>query len=211
MNWREKVLTAGAIVFLCWAGWDIWSFAPSVERIASERARLVEHNAMRRQLLEEIASTPRLIEASPKIENRARADALEAQLKASRARGAELARSFIAPEDLPRVLEQLVVDRTGLNLVEIELRAPTVRQLNGSTIQLGGQSADLGIQLPKAQLFEHHAELTVQGAYQEVLHYLALLQNSRWRFFYSSINYSVQEYPQALVTLHLYTLSTNEG
>ena len=47
--------------------------------------------------------------------------------------------------------------------------------------------------------------------YLATLRYLKAIENMQWRFYWGGLNYTVDEYPNAHVTIVLYTLSLNEG
>jgi len=62
-----------------------------------------------------------------------------------------------------------------------------------------------------AGVYQHAVELRVSGNYNQILHFLIALERLPWRFYWQSLDYKVEHYPNAEVTLRVYTLSSEEG
>jgi len=209
LNLKEKLLIVLALLTAGWAAWDVWSYGPLLadnNRSASTLSQLEAHH---KALLDEIELTPNIIRSSPRLEVQARVTAQQDRRAQSRLQLARLAENFIKPDELPRMLEQLLVESGGLTLVQVNLKAPSSYALTASVAQSPGLAKPS--MLRRARLLEHHAELIVKGTYHDVVEYLGLLRRSPWRFFYSSFDYNVQKHPVATATLQLYTLSFSEG
>lgn len=52
--------------------------------------------------------------------------------------------------------------------------------------------------------------LTLKGSYSSVFDYLKKIESLKWSVFWQDVSYSVDAYPSAVVTIHLYTLSIIE-
>lgn len=52
--------------------------------------------------------------------------------------------------------------------------------------------------------------LTLKGSYTSVFDYLKKIEALEWSVFWQDVKYQVDQYPQAIVTIHLYTLSIIE-
>lgn len=206
LNIRETLLTIVSLLFVTWAVWDTWSYQPELKRIAKLEAGLVQENGRQADLLKAIRSTPERIANHPRLKQQRRNEKLQAQLADVESESRRLASTFIAPDELPKILEHLVAETSGLTLVDVTLRAPTPYK---SSIAVGEQASDDDSpgSGQDVRLRAHHAELVVTGGYHEVLAYLRELGDSKWRFFYSSLDYETQEYPDAKVTLRLFTVS----
>ena len=203
---RETVLIIASLLFVGWAVWDTWSYQPELKRIAKLEAKLRQETRRQADLLRAISSTPERIANHPRIKQQQRNEKLRAQLANAEAESRRLATTFIAPDELPDVLEQLVAGTSGLTLVDVTLRAPTPYEPS-SRVEKKPSGEDLPDPGQGVRLRAHAAELIVTGGYHEVLAYLNELGDSNWRFFYSSLDYETQEYPDAKVTLRLFTVS----
>ncbi len=101
---------------------------------------------------------------------------------------------LIAAERMPQLLEQLLADSGQLQLVQLTSLPP-------EPLLVGAKARNL---------YQHGLRLQVEGSYFEVHHYLRALEGLPERFYWRSLDYRVTEYPNARVTLELYTLSTSK-
>ena len=60
-------------------------------------------------------------------------------------------------------------------------------------------------------LYRHGVELTVEGSYADLLAYLQALETMPQRVLWGGVQLKVEQYPKALLTLRLYTLSLDRG
>ena len=55
-----------------------------------------------------------------------------------------------------------------------------------------------------------HLKKVLKGDYSSVFDYLKKIEALQWSVFWQDVKYSVDVYPQAVVDIHLYTLSIIE-
>ncbi len=60
------------------------------------------------------------------------------------------------------------------------------------------------------RLYRHSVSVTMRGRYLDILRHLRLLENMKYHFYWDSMDYTVEKYPYATVTIVLYTLSVNK-
>ena len=61
------------------------------------------------------------------------------------------------------------------------------------------------------QVFEHGLVLEFQGDFFSTLKYLRFLEEISGTFFWDAVRFRQVEWPEALVTLEIHTLSSNAG
>jgi MSHA biogenesis protein MshJ len=54
-------------------------------------------------------------------------------------------------------------------------------------------------------------EIVVQGGYMDMMNYMAALEAMPWQLFWGRAKLSVDEYPNATLTLTLFTLSLDKA
>lgn len=59
-------------------------------------------------------------------------------------------------------------------------------------------------------LFQHTATIKLAGSYQQLHHYLTMLEQSPWQLFWDQLDYKVTSYPNAEIVLRVHTISSNE-
>ncbi len=61
------------------------------------------------------------------------------------------------------------------------------------------------------ELFRHGIEVRFEANFHTTLSYLETLEDLKWRFYWHNLNYEVQEFPTAIVTLEIHTFSRDPG
>ena len=174
-----------------------------------------------------------LLDATKKIENRtveatqqinqyqAEKQTVEAQLSVGvdRAKKAQLNRlqnelgelnseieesvvAMIPPRLMPDVLEQVLLESKGLKLLSLE-NQPVVAVLEP-------QEADEEQSTVSESLYNHNVILKVSGDYMSVIEFFNRLALLPWKFYWDDLNYQVDEYPNAIVTLKVRTVSMSK-
>jgi MSHA biogenesis protein MshJ len=67
-------------------------------------------------------------------------------------------------------------------------------------------TAEAGI----ASIYRHGVEITVAGTYPDMLHYMTQLEAMPWQLYWGEARLQAESYPQALLTLTLFTLSLDK-
>ena len=104
---------------------------------------------------------------------------------------------FVAADKMPELLINLLNEQENVQMVEFNV-AP--RQ----TVQFGNG------ELQSVALYRHNMTLIVEGSFFELRDYLARIQRSPEKVVVTKFRYTVQEYPNAVLTLQLATVSNNE-
>ena len=196
---RERVIIVVTLLTLTWGIWisslggyvidQKVSLTQEIERLAadlklqnSEANRLRQadrpesNNALRRQ--QEIAS---------------------GQLAEQNSAMDVLLRRFVAPEQVPVLLEDMLSQHRGLKLVRI-----TSREVEPLLVV----NAE-GVEVPSG-IFKHPVSIELQGGYLDLVAYLQALEDGTWHFTWRKLEYEVQAYPMASVMLEVETLSRSE-
>lgn len=144
----------------------------------------------------------------------ARLQQLRQQAEQMRTEMKNLGGGLISPDRMPSLLEDILQQHGKLRLVS--LKTVPVNRLNDSSSAAkeeasGHQLKEEKSGLTNAQaIYRHGVEITVQGGYLDLLDYLAQLEAMPWQIFWGRAVLQVREYPQATLTLRLYTLSLDK-
>ncbi len=105
---------------------------------------------------------------------------------------------LISAQKMAHLLEKMLANSQALTLVSVESIAPV------PLLPVEGDfSQDIN-------LFQHGLTLTFSGGYFAVQTFLANLEQMPEKFYWQSMHYQVDQHPNAIVELKLYTLSTNK-
>lgn len=165
------------------------------KRIKDEQAQIARVRADIQRLLTE--ST-----LDPDASRRKRLEALQSQIAELRQAVAGMQRSLISPDKMPSLLEGMLRGSSGLQLTSLKKLSVTSLVENGGQPQ---QAASSGQEI--TGLYRHGVELTVQGGYLDMLSYLAELEQLSPQLFWDDAVFTVDQYPNATMTLRVYTLS----
>lgn len=130
---------------------------------------------------------------------------------------ASLSQGLVSAQQLPELLQQVLVSTT-------ELRLERVRTLPVSELSLAAPAPESSGETQAVReveegdgpdkttgVYRHTVELEVSGDFFEVYAFVQRLESLSWRFYWERLDYRVADYPMATVRLRVYTLSAEEG
>jgi MSHA biogenesis protein MshJ len=110
---------------------------------------------------------------------------------------------LISPQQMSQVLTTILHSETRLSLLSLE-NSPSEALISTAATP----EADPG---PGIQVFKHGFRMVFEGNFIETVYYLRSLEALDGNFFWENLNFRVTEYPNAEVSLDIYTLSTEQG
>ena len=119
---------------------------------------------------------------------------------------------FVPPGQMNELLENLLARHARLRLVSLRSVPPVnLAQAAPQANSTGGQPAEVA-NLPDALgLYKHGVELRLEGSYADLHAWLSQLETSQRKLLWGDVRFSVVEYPRAVMTLTVYTLSTDKA
>lgn len=118
---------------------------------------------------------------------------------------------LVEPGKMASLLEQ-VLNRNGkLELIALNTLPPGLlfeepQATNAAT----AQPVEPGAAVGQKRVFKHGVKITVRGGYLDLLHYLAELEKLPAQMFWGEVSLRVDQHPDAVLTLILYTLSLDK-
>lgn len=149
---------------------------------------------------EQIQNILRRQSADPDADNRHLQQQITAQLATLDRQIAGTVQGLIAPQQMARVLEEVILRQSGLQLLRIESLA--ARPLLEP--QAGEVTASAGI-------WRHGVKMEFAGDYKSALAYVRALQDLPWQLYWDELEIAMEKYPRARITIIVHTLSLNEG
>ena len=210
MTLRERMViflaAAAMLVVFVYSLWIDSEFSKS-NRLSHE---LGQRRAEMTALQQEVAKLANARQSDPDRINREQLAALRAELAKVQSGIAAEERKFTAPDRMRAVLEQLLVKNQRVKL--IALRTVPVVSIAEERASAGAAAAKPGAK-PQAAgrlIFRHGVELTVAGAYLDILVYLADLERLPTQLYWSALEMQ-GEYPTVTIKLTLFTLSLDQA
>ena len=204
---RERVLITLTVLTLTWGLWiaSIGGYViDTKEEVITDITRLSQvlqaEDAERRRL--------RLLDTGPaRVRLEERRDQLERMVATQHSQLEGLLDAFIPPEEVPRLLQDMLRSHSGLQLKQLASHPSEPLIWSGpSELQTeplaGVEDAENAL-----QIYRHPITIELSGAYTDVHDYLSALEASGWRFSWRGLAYEVSDYPKAKVVVEIETLS----
>lgn len=146
---------------------------------------------------------------APDFADRARLERLHEELRQVNEAFAEREKHFANPRQVTKFVEELLARSRALALVD--MRTLPLTDLNGAPLGSvrDDSKRDAGAASSPARtlVYRHGIEITVSGAYLDLLAYLSELEKLPTRVYWGRLELTALEYPTTTLKLTLYTLS----
>ena len=202
---RERVVVMVLSLAVIYMVWDFVIFNPlAVAKAKVDKDLTVVEQKINSMKQEEQAILI-AVNADPDRELKQQVSLLENQITDLDQALAKLSLGLVPVNQLTEILYN-VLQSTGqlqlqslqtLPVEEIALRSETISEETNAVAGAG--------------VFKHRVLLTVKGDYRQLLIYLRYLEQMDWRFYWDELRFIEDQYPNALIELKVYTLSTDEG
>lgn len=214
LNRRERVMVlAAALVLVGFVG-DTLLLAPQrahqvqVERdSARERAELARIDAQLAEMKQKLVADP---DEVPKL----RLKQLAAELSELNAGFQRLERSLVPPDQMARLLEQVMRGTPGIRVVRLQTLAPaSLPEREADAVPAVPAAAADPVAATPAQpaLWRHGVELTVRGSYADLLRYMDAVERLPVRVFFGRAVLDASQYPDVDLRLTVYTLGMDRS
>lgn len=229
LKMREKLLVAGVFLLLLYLVWDIAIASP----MAKQHQKLVSRfDAANRELQLVSAQEKVLVKAlgnDPDAAKRREVLRLGRQLDEANKRLQAMSVGLLSAQQLPDVLHAVLLQSKQVELLGMRSLAPAKLELAKPDVVPEEEdetdnavSAVRGTATPQVNgnsvaeeriigVYKNAVQLQLKGDYFSVVAYLQQLENLPWRLYWDFVRYDVDTYPKAVITLKVYTLSTEKG
>ena len=214
---REQILVmiAGGAILLMLCDqlfWSPLSHSNKQHKTAIESAQ---------QQLDQLKATNAEINAKlaedPDAELRRNIEAINQNLTKQNEKLAALTVDLIPPEEMANVLRSALSERGDLQLLSLhneaaELAFTPKEETDANAAEINTNSdTDEDAEREHVAIYRHGLTLELKGRYFDIVDYLQALEKSHQHFYWEKLDYKVDKYPDAIVTLRVYTLSNRES
>jgi MSHA biogenesis protein MshJ len=212
MSLRERILIflAAALVLITLA--NTLLIKPLLTRQRAMSQQIVLTQAQTSALQAQIQTMVKAGGTDPDAALRARMAELQAKSAESDKALRDIQSGLVSPQQMPTLLEDILQRNRALRLVSLKtlpIQDLAATLSSGDTKSPGKQTQE-GTASELA-VFKQGVEITVEGNYLDLLRYLTAMESSPWRMFWGNAELSVNKYPEATLTLRLYTLSLDKA
>ena len=218
---RERIMVFGAsaalLIFMV-----VYLFVnPQLDK----RKALADTIAQRQQAVAaidaEMAQRMAAHAADPNLQDRVRLERIRQEVQQMRQALQSTQNGLVAPERIVPMLQQLLKQQASLRLVSLATlpsgamgqggHVASKASASASAAAPAGQSpADAEPAKAPAVLYRHGVEIVLRGNYLDMVNYMDAVEAMPSHVFWGKLNMQVEQYPNATLSLTLYTLSLDE-
>ncbi|MGK5037737.1 hypothetical protein [Janthinobacterium sp. LB3P118] len=157
----------------------------------------------------------------PNQQDRIRLERIRQEVQQMRQALQSTQNGLVAPERIVPMLQQLLKQQANLRLVSLATlpsgpmgqggHVASKAAASASAAAPAGQSpADAEPAKAPAVLYRHGVEIVLRGSYLDMVNYMDAVEAMPSHVFWGKLNMQVEQYPNATLSLTLYTLSLDE-
>ena len=203
MSLRERALIFAALAFALVSLINMLFLDPLLAQQKQLSSQVVQQQEKMKEIQAQLGSLLDAKQADEHAPQRERIRQLREQIAQGDAFLKETQDKLVPPEKMADLLEQVLTKNSGLQLVAlntlpvslfIEPNADAAAKMTGT----------------ERQIYKHGVQMTVRGNYADLLQYLTALEKLPTQMFWGNARMNVVRYPNAELTLTLYTLSLDK-
>lgn len=198
---RERAIIMLVMVVLVYGLCDLLFMGALLDFSSRQSSQLASLQQSNSDAQREIENLMALLSGSREATRRERQQ-LSDKLTKIDAELSSAASGFVPATLMPKVLEEMLIATRQLTLIKLE-NIPVEMVAGNSDPDVAGDE-------DSTQLYRHGVEMQLQGGYLATLEYLKQLEQLQWRFQWQALQFEVDEYPTGMVTLEVYTYSTEK-
>jgi len=207
MSLRERAMLFGSVALVVVVAAHVTLF----DRLLTKQKGLIERVARDQSQLkavrEQVQSALKESQAQVRHPDEAAIADLESKIREAEKSVEAKQRAFIAPEELPVLLRQMLGRNPQLKLESLRLLPGTPLQTPGVAASASAPGKPAGAQAG-AEVYRHGVAVTLTGSYFDLLQYLSELEKLPAPLLWGKFELQVEQYPEVKLTLIVHTLST---
>lgn len=198
LSLRERVLVIVMSLAVIAALANFLFFLPLQDQLRAERQQQQEHQRRREQLENELSQ---LQAWQARQEDGSGLVVVEQQLASINQQIQQLSQRMVPPQEMTALLQQLLAREQGMQVVALEKLPLEQPSENGADVPVSAE-------MP---LYRHRLRLSLRGNYFDSLRYLQAMEALPWTVYWDRLEYRVESYPQATLTVEIATLGQEQG
>lgn len=203
MSLRERAWIFAATAFVVVSLINTFFLDPLLAQQKGLSSQVVQQQEKMKETQAQLASLLQAKQADEHAPQRERIRQLREQIAEGDAYLKATQDKLVPPEKMAALLEQVLAKNSSLQLVALNTLPVSL------FIEPSGDVAIKAV-VQEKQIFKHGVQMTVRGNYADLMQYLATLEKMPTQMFWGMAKMSVVQYPNAELTVTLYTLSLDK-
>lgn len=217
---RERVIIFAMLAIFIIATMNAIFIDPLFTRQKQLSAQLKTEQMVATQFQSEIRQAV-MVQSDPDADNRERLKAARQELLQMQAVLLDMQKGLVSPDKMTLLLEDILRRNGKLRLLSLKTLAatdliePVAAQaktgMDKNSAMAAAAKQDAAQNQPaNGAVYKHGVELVLQGGYLDMVNYMAQLEAMPWQLFWGKAKLNADDYPQATLTLTLFTLSLHK-
>jgi MSHA biogenesis protein MshJ len=203
MSLRERALIFAAAAFAVVSLINTFFLDPLLAQQKGLSSQVVQQQEKMKETQAQLAALLQAKQADEHAPQRERIRQLREQIAEGDAYLKATQDKLVPPEKMAALLEQVLAKNSRLQLVALNTLPVSL------FIEPTADAATKAVAQEK-QIFKHGVQMTVRGNYADLMQYLAALEKMPTQMFWGMAKMNVVQYPNAELTVTLYTLSLDK-
>lgn len=204
MTLRERAMIFAAAAFAVVSLINTFFLDPLLAKQKSLSSQVIQQQEKMKETQAQLTALLQAKQADEHAPQRERIRQLRDQIAEGDAYLKATQDKLVPPEKMAALLEQVLAKNTSLQLVALDTLPVTL------FIEPSAADVVNKVVVQEKQIFKHGVKMTVRGNYADLMQYLAVLEKMPTQMFWGMAKLSVVQYPNAELTLTLYTLSLDK-
>ena len=216
LSLRERGIVIVAVIGVLYMGWNTFLWQPVKKENQKQVKQIKKWHGQIEDIDKKISVVSTSMTKSEDADVMSRIDNLKSEIQNINAIKKDITVGFIRPAQMPEVLKGLLKKEPGLTLVRLDsLGAESLFPQKQAATEAEGSPKEgdtaKTTSMPSPKIYKHGVILEFKGDYKSTVSYLRNLESLPWKFYWDGVGYEVLEYPEALVTVNVFTLSLDKG
>lgn len=203
MSLRERALIFAAAAFALVSLINVLFLDPLLAQQKRLSGQVVQQQEKMKEIQAQLGALLQAQQNDKDAPQRQRIQQLREQIAQGDAYLKETQDKLVPPEKMASLLEQVLSRNAHLQLLALDT-LPTSKFIDAGA-DAAKNNAEAG-----NQIYKHGVKITVRGSYADLLQYLRALEKLPTQMFWGMARMQVAKYPDAELTLTLYTLSLDK-
>lgn len=208
---RERVLISVTLAVFLIALFFLLAIEPLMKQETRLDNQLNQVDMQRKAKQSELVAYAKALEVDPSLPLREERSQLEQQDQNITALLKERSVNLVSPQEMANLLEAVLADGHPIQLQKLTSLPIETLSLVSEKDQNNEQEDEPSKTVTASPVYKHGFELVMKGRYTDIYAYLQHLESVSEAFFWDSLDYEVEQYPEAQVRLQVHTLSSEEG
>lgn len=213
LNLRERILVFSSAMLVLVALVHTLYIDTEVKKERRLTTAISLKQAEARSLQDQLTSMVHSRGLDPDRAPRERLEVVRRQLAAIESQIAAEERKFTAPEQMRKVIEELLAKSGAVQLQSMKsLPTTSITEVRPQqVVKPAAQGSPQAASPAERLVYRHGIEITVTGSYLDLLGYLADLERLPTQIYWSSLDIDASRYPRHTMKLIVYTLSLDRA